>query len=89
MKAVAVPEERVLDREHYMSVVEEECGQDGFCIIPFFSGISSVEFPLSDEALSAQTAQYNRNPSSGMDRLLLACRLSDELAADECFSNEP
>lgn len=84
MKAIGIPAERVEDQEHYQRIIDAECPQDGFCILSFFVGLSSVSYPLSDTTLTAQTAQYNRNPNSGMDRLLLACRLGD-IPADECF----
>lgn len=84
MKAVSVPAERADDRDHYQQIIAAKCPRSGICILSFFVGLSSVSYPLSDAALEAQTAQYNRNPNSRMDRLLLACRLGD-IPADECF----
>lgn len=84
MKAISVPVELADDRDHYRRIVDAECPRSGICILSFFVGLSSVSYPLSDAALEAQAAQYNRNPNSGMDRLLLACRLGD-IPADECF----
>lgn len=84
MKAISVPAERADDRENYQRIIEAECPRRGFCMLWFFEGLSSVSYPLSDADAEAQTAQYNRNPNSGMDQLLLACRLGD-FPADQCF----
>jgi hypothetical protein len=84
--AYSVPSDRAEDVGHYRRVVTEVCPGSGICIVSFFVGLSSVTYPLSDSELAAQTAQYNRNPSSGLDRLMLACRLSTE-GPSNCFSN--
>ena len=84
MRAVSIPEGEVSNASYYREVVQAECPRNGICIISFFSGVSSVTWPLSDAAVAAQTAQYNRNPNSGMDRLLFSCRLAIGQTA-ECF----
>ena len=84
LKAIAVPTALVTDRDHYLRIVARVCPSSGLCILSFFVGLSSVSYPLSDIALTAQTAQYNRNPNSGLNRLLLACRLED-FSPDDCF----
>jgi hypothetical protein len=84
MRAVSIPEEEVSNESYYREVVRFECPKNGICIISFFSGVSSVTWPLSDAAVAAQTAQYNRNPNSGMDRLLFSCRLEIGRISD-CF----
>jgi hypothetical protein len=83
--AYSIPSDRAGDVDHYRRVVAEVCPGSGICIVSFFAGLSSVRYPLSDTELAAQTAQYNRNPSSGLDRLMLACRLSTE-GPSNCFS---
>jgi hypothetical protein len=84
LKAVSVPASRAGDMDHYKQIIDAECPRRGICILSFFVGLSSVNYPLSDAALEAQTAQYNRNTNTGMDRLLLACRLP-EASAGECL----
>jgi len=84
MKAVSVPAESAANIGYYREVIEAECPRSRICIMSFFVGPSSVSWPLTDSMVEAQTAQYNRNPNSGMDRLLLACRLVDG-GASECF----
>lgn len=84
MRAISIPAGEASSLDYYREVVETECPRSGICIISFFVGISSVTWPLSDTAVAAQTAQYNRNPNSGLDRLLLSCRLASS-GTDECF----
>jgi hypothetical protein len=86
MLAYSVPSDLAGDVDHYRRVVAEVCPSSEICIISFFVGLSSVRYPLSDNELAAQTAQYNRNSNSGLDRLMLACRLSTG-GPSNCFSN--
>jgi hypothetical protein len=83
-KAISVPVARATDTEHYQQIIEKECPRSGLCILSFFTELSSVSYPLSDSAIAAKTGQYNRNPKSNLDRLLLACRLGD-FPPDKCF----
>jgi len=71
LKAISITASKAEDREHYEQIIAAECPSSGICILSFFVGLSSVSYPLSDAALEAQTAQYNRNTNTGMDRLLL------------------
>ena len=84
LKAISISTARAADRTHYQLIIDAECPRRGICILAFFEELSSVSYPLSDMALDAQIAQYNRNPNSGLDRLWLACRI-EESASGDCI----
>ncbi|MFK5998589.1 MAG: hypothetical protein QM492_10840 [Rhodobacterales bacterium] len=71
LKAISIPKEKSKDIDYYHSIIDRECRKGKFCTLAFFADYDSVTYPLDDAALAAQTAQYNRNPSTGFDRLLL------------------
>jgi len=84
LKAISIPAARATDLDHYQRIVTKECQASGICILSFFSDLPSASYPLSDSALAMQTAQFNRNTTTGLDRLLLACRLGD-FRPEDCF----
>lgn len=84
LKAIAIPAEFAADREYYQRIVNAQCPRSGICMLMFFTGLTSVSYPMSDAVMQAQTADYRRNPNSGLDRLTLACRL-DEAQSSDCF----
>lgn len=80
VKALSVPASAASSESNYRRIIDAECTEEASCVIAFFVGLSEVSFPLSERELEAQTAQYNRNPSSGVDELVIAPRAAAKQA---------
>ncbi len=87
IKGIVIPSEMKVDKPYYEKVVAAECRKGTLCILHFFYDIDRVSLPFSDEAMAKHSAVYNRNPHTGLDRLMLNCALGD-FDPNKCFINE-
>ncbi len=71
--------------ENYPAIVEERCGNDGWCQVYFWDdpNYAAVSVPFTDAQADALAASYYRNPNSGAERLLYACRILND--HNQCF----
>jgi len=89
MHFVSVSEASQADPDLYLSAISRLCKKkERFCKILFFVNVDAVQFPLSDEDVRAQVADYTKNTATGFDRLLMACRVLDDPSSRDCFSND-
>lgn len=86
VKALSVPANEASAKGNYRRIIDAECAEDEPCVLSFFVGLSEVSYPLSQTETKAQTAQYNRHPSSGVDELVIAPRATAKQAIANAIS---
>lgn len=86
MKLVVVSQAKEARRDVYQAAIGALCAPSQFCYILFWSDRRRVprQLPMSDAEVAAQVAVYTRNPRTGLDELLLTCRLEKD--PTKCFS---
>ncbi len=85
MKLVHIANTKEGDRAVYQDAIRSLCTAGEYCSIGFWSTRALVpgRLPMSDAEAKAQVASYTRNPSTGFDEFLLACRIEKD--RNKCF----
>jgi hypothetical protein len=76
MQLVLVAKARERDRPGYQEAIASLCRPGQRCYLLFWSdrAMVPVKLPMTDRELKAQIGAYTRNPSTGLDELVLSCR---------------